>query len=272
MMVMSQIRVSRSILFLATVMAVAVAASPVDAATFSADATSSISSANLTGNSTASFTASNAPPPDGATVMGPVTSGTGTVGTLSSTNSTGFGTQSASVAGSALGPPDSFASAGVEVHDFVEVFNNNGGSGAAVLTFDFTYEASAAFSADPGDEAAAHYNFHISGADDEEGEQLAVSIGGGPFVDMDDFEVDDFLLASLGDSGASVGPTTVSVRYTAEPFAVGGADGEYAFSIFTRADGAAASPALAVPEPASVSLWLLIAALVTGFGYYRWRR
>lgn len=251
-----------------------ISASVSSAADFSVTANSEVTAETLSGNASATFSVFNfppAPPPAGVSVMGPVTLGSGVVTTTTFTNDPGFGTQSASVAGSALAPPDSLAFVAVETHDFVEVFNNNGGTTPAVLEFTFTYDATAMVSAAVGDEAAAHYNFHITGADDEVGELLEIDTGGG-FVPVADFEVDDLLLASLGDTMDIVGPTSVGVRYTVDAFGVNGADGEYAFSIFTRADGQALSPASTmIPEPASIAIWCLLGLAISGAICYRCR-
>ena len=180
-------------------------------------------------------------------------------------NTAGLGTQSGGVSGGVPFPVGS-AFAGIEQHDFIVV--ENFGVGAASL--DFTFEYTATISADATtvyDSGGAAFNFHITGATDEAGETLLVDSGSG-FVSVPDFEVADFV-ESL--SGAGLATKTVSgsvkVKYVVAAAGLGG-DGEYAFSIFTRANGAAIS----VPEPGSILIWSLLGIGATCVSYRSRRR
>jgi len=198
--------------------------------------------------------------------MGPVTTGTGAAA-FSIVNGAGFGTNTGTVSGSASSPPDSFASVGVEAMDFIEV-SNILGPGPHVLTIRLAYTASSSVStSDMGDGALASYNIHVTGADDEIGESLEVDLTGlgGSFVPVTDFEVISSIFAIGGSSAIDSDftiPPSILIRYTALPLG-GLADGEYAFSIFTRASGAAQAltDAAAVPEPSSMALWALVLAV-----------
>ncbi len=225
--------------------------SSAEASSFSATATSTISDITMTPHA---LIVSHVPPPDGVTLVGPIVSGSGIVSTQTFVNDIGLGTQSAAVAGSA-GPGPGSAAAGVEVHDFVEVIAGPSGTS---LEFTFGYSVAASVAAMPGEDAAATYNFHITGIGDEFGESLMIDTGGG-YVAATEFEVDDIAIASAGDTGFAFSDS-VRVKYTVL------GDGA-AFSIFTRSGGAAIVP---VPEPATT--WSLIGLGLSFACVQRWRR
>jgi hypothetical protein len=163
------------------------------ASTFSSTAESLVSEVTISGGST--FTFHTTFPSFADASMDSM--GLGASGTAMVSNAPGAGLQGASASGVAPGPGVSFGEGMAEAHDFIEVFASSTGP---VLEFTFDYGASSSVMAMAGNEAVGHYNFHITGADDETGELLEVDTGGG-FVTVPDFEVDKGIMASLGDAG-----------------------------------------------------------------------